>query len=197
MKESLLLYQSSLDKFALREYIRAERSKLQSSTIGLQSERISSFLVDDPLFKSAKFRNIVLYSSIKGEVDTSLIDTEARKLNKNIFYPKLINRKMVFAKANSIDDFLPGCFGIKEPISNEYIDIANVDLFIIPAVAIDVLGFRLGFGKGFYDKELQNISRDKIYSLVFDFQLIKREFGEEHDIRVKKVFTEKEIVTIN
>ena len=85
MKESLLLYQSSLDKFALREYIRAERSKLQSSTIGLQSERISSFLVDDPLFKSAKFRNIVLYSSIKGEVDTSLIDTEARKLNKNIF----------------------------------------------------------------------------------------------------------------
>ena len=76
-------------------------------------------------------------------------------------------------------------------------DSANVDLFIIPAVAIDVLGFRLGFGKGFYDKELQNISRDKIYSLVFDFQLIKREFGEEHDIRVKKVFTEKEIVTIN
>ncbi len=197
MKESLLLYQSSLDKFALREYIRAERSKLQSSTIGLQSERISTFLFDDLLFKSSKSRNIVLYNSIKGEVDTGLVDAEARKLNKNIFYPKIIDGKMVFAKANSIDDFLPGRFGTKEPISNEYVNIADVDLFIIPAVAIDVSGSRLGFGKGFYDKELQNISRNKIYSLVFDFQLIKKEFGEKHDIKVRKVFTEKQIVTIN
>ncbi len=197
MKESLQLYQCSRNKFELREHLRTKRSKLSSSFVWMKSEQISYSLIKELSLKLKKSDRIALYSPIAGEVDTRLIDFEIRKLNKSVYYPKIIGERMYFVKTNSLDDLSLGHFGIREPAGEKYISISNLDIFIIPAIAIGLDGSRLGFGKGFYDKELEDVPRRKMFSAIFDFQLVDKEFREEHDIKVDKVFTEKRVITIN
>jgi 5-formyltetrahydrofolate cyclo-ligase len=104
---------------------------------------------------------------------------------------------MRFYQASSLSDFSLGYQGIQEPISDRLINSKNIDIFIVPALAINSLGYRLGYGQGFYDKELKGIPTRKIYSVIFDFQFINSQFDQSHDIKVKKVFTEKGVYTIN
>ena len=73
----------------------------------------------------------------------------------------------------------------------------EIDLFVVPSVAVGSSGKRLGYGGGFYDKALSSIDKKRICSIIYDFQLIYGFNGEKHDIQVSKVFTDKGFLHIN
>ncbi len=197
MRECHQSYQDYLSKSALRANIGQKRKKIESSIALIKSERICKDLLDHIFPQRNNVKNIALYSPVNGEVNIKCIDYELRRLNKHIFYPKIVSNTMKFVETKSISDLAPGSFGIEEPMSSKFVDSPSIDIFIVPALAIDSLGHRLGYGKGFYDKELQNIPADRIYSTIFDFQFLNYPFGESHDIKINKVFTERRFLRIN
>ena len=105
---------------------------------------------------------------------------------------------MKAVKINSLDELIVDNYGILEP---KYVDKNNIgdnfDLIIMPGVAFDRCGNRIGYGGGYYDKYLLNIKEDiKKIALAYDIQVIDDIHREKHDIKVDCIITEKEIVVL-
>jgi 5-formyltetrahydrofolate cyclo-ligase len=84
-----------------------------------------------------------------------------------------------------------GSFGIPEPSSGKVIGYNQIDLAIIPGVAFDMSGNRIGFGKGIYDRCLCMLRPDCMkLALAYKFQLLDEIPVEDHDIKIDKIFTD-------
>ena len=81
------------------------------------------------------------------------------------------------------------------PISKETIEINDLDLIVIPGLAYNKKGYRLGRGKGYYDRALEKFSGLKI-GLIYDDLLLDDEFQEDHDLKVDILITEKRVVKL-
>ncbi len=92
----------------------------------------------------------------------------------------------------STDDLVCGAYGIREPREIIPVAIAEIDLVLIPAVAFDKDGNRLGFGKGYYDRFLAEFSGTKI-GIGYDFQVADFIPHDPHDIKMNLIVTEKRI----
>jgi len=181
-----------------------------------KSAIIQKSLVKTLFFKKA--RKIAIYSSIQNEVLTDDIFERARLEKKAIYYPRVFKdaQKMRFFSVRSLDELSPGAYDIREPSVSEdraangqanseegarkkdgngAIDAAELELIIIPGVAFDINGARLGFGKGFYDRALTN-SKCRLVALAYDFQLRDLIPSEPFDIRMKTIITEKRLINI-
>ena len=85
--------------------------------------------------------------------------------------------------------FTVGAFGVLEPNGEAFTDYASIDLAVIPGVAFDNEGNRLGRGKGYYDKLLHKTKNTSLYKLgiCFDFQKVDFVPTDAHDIRMDEV----------
>jgi len=104
---------------------------------------------------------------------------------------------MVLRQVERLEQLSPGCFGILEPCRNGVDHQADeADLIVIPGVAFDQSGHRIGYGKGYYDRFLQHPGRTAgLVGLCHDFQLIEGNIpADRHDIRMELVVTEKRII---
>ena len=196
MKELMKSYQDSASKSKLRKYIINKRK-----TLGFVSLKSMSRIISDSLLayiiQDRSILNIGLYSSINSEVQTDYLYRKLLDLNKSIFYPKIVANEMSFVKVNNIDELEILSHNFREPKNFLPEDIDKIDLFIVPSVALGSSGARLGYGSGFYDYTLENISREKIFSIIFDFQFIENFEGEEHDIHASQIFTEIRTIKTN
>ncbi|MBT3445317.1 5-formyltetrahydrofolate cyclo-ligase [bacterium] len=196
MKELMKSYQDSASKSKLRKYIINKRK-----TLGFVSLKSMSRIISDSLLayiiQDSSILNIGLYSSINSEVQTDYLYRKLLDLNKSIFYPKIVANEMSFVKVNNIDELEILSHNFREPKNFLPEDIDKIDLFIVPSVALGSSGARLGYGSGFYDYTLENISREKIFSIIFDFQFIENFEGEEHDIHASQIFTEIRTIKTN
>jgi len=139
---------------------------------------------------------IALYAPIRNEVDTALIFGEARRVGKRVLYPRVCNEEMLFYEVEDAGELKQGAFGILEPcVTGEGLPPDAADLIVVPGVAFDSSGHRLGFGKGYYDRFLARLRRPVILvGLCHDFQLLKQVPREEHDIRMQYIVTEQRVV---
>ncbi len=147
-------------------------------------ENTAAFLLSD---------KILMYHSLPDELST------------HRFLEKWNNRKKFFLpRVNGVNlEILPydesrlelGAFHIEEPSGNNVVDPEEIELIIVPAVAYDRKGNRLGRGKGFYDRLLQSTKASKI-GVGYEFQLIEELPVEEHDIPMDMVITQKSSITI-
>ena len=102
---------------------------------------------------------------------------------------------VVFYRYNGDKRLKIGTFGIKEPDSDsEKIEIHDIDLFIVPGIAFDGNRNRLGRGKGFYDRILQNV-KAPILGVCFDFQLFDNIPVNQQDMKMTKIITD--VVTVS
>ena len=85
------------------------------------------------------------------------------------------------------NDLATGCYGIKEPTGKVFTDFAKIDVAIIPGVAFDRQGHRLGRGKGYYDRLLSVMPQVYKIGLCFDFQVVDNVPVDSHDIRMDEV----------
>lgn len=180
-----------MNKQDFRNKIKIIRNNLSQEEVSTKSKKICSSLLK--LLQSYDYENIFIYNSFKNEVSTKeLIQNLYKK--KNVFLPKVENDKMIAIQLKENTILQKNSFGIEEPFGSPT-DINNF-ICIMPLLAVDEKGNRLGFGKGYYDKFLQDKQCIKI-GLCYDFQIIKSIPCMEHDIPLDLIISEKRIIKIS
>ncbi len=181
-----------MTKYELRIEYRNIRNKIKSREN--KSELISRNLIKSDIFANCK--EIFLYFPIGSEVATQIIFDESVKIGKKVAFPKCLdsNGNMKFYYVNSFNELNEGMYGISEPISSVVREAtpASDSLVIVPALAFDIEGFRLGYGKGYYDKYLAGYPC-KTAGLAFDECVCHKLPHEIYDKRIDCLFTDKEI----
>jgi len=140
-------------------------------------------------------KNIMLYYPTKNEVNTLKIISDLLP-TKNIYLPKIKGSEIAIRQIKNLEELSKGKYEIMEPSSNSpSLEPKHLDIAIIPGVAFDIRGMRLGYGKGYYDRLIKNLHCPKI-ALAYEFQIVDNIPEEEHDHLMNKIVTEKRIITI-
>lgn len=166
--------------------LRRELLKRRGKVNNPEAERaVFEKLIKENSFLSAEV--IFCYVSYGSEVGTRLLIREILRLGKTLVVPKCIddNGHMIGVEIKSEDDLKKGMFGIFEPEGEEF-EREKIDLAIVPGVAFDREGYRLGYGKGYYDRFLKGISAETI-GICHKELLFDRLPRGEYDIPVGKV----------
>ena len=178
-------------KLEIRKNLKEKRNSLSFESVKNKSE-----LVKENLFKLDELNqeNYFIYLSFQNEVQTNDILTELLKLNKRIFVPKIYGKDMKMVSFDKNSTLQKNKFGILEPVGR----IVNEDNFvaIMPCVAVDENGNRIGFGGGYYDRFLSSRKVLKIV-LCYDFQVVQSIEPEENDIPADIIVTDKRIIFCN
>lgn len=187
-----------MHKKELRNIIKQKRMKLDKEEKLLLDSRITEKFLTSDYFKECT--TIFMYVSMNDEVETKNILAKALELKKNVYVPKVDNvaKTMRALKINSLLDLNEsGAFGILEPSMNCEELKGDADLILVPGLAFDLNGGRLGYGGGFYDKFLKNSKSSKRIALSYDFQIVNEVPLEEFDEKVDLIITENRIEKIN
>jgi 5-formyltetrahydrofolate cyclo-ligase len=185
-----------LSKKALRTQMRQIRRALPES----ERERASSNIMQRlmPLEAYQRAQAVHTYVSWRDEADTHALIRVMRHEGRRVIVPKVQQHPRTLLHF-SIDDFsmlVPGAFGILEPSEEKGAQPAAADiaaLVIVPGLAFDRQGHRLGYGAGYYDHFLAEISAPKI-ALAFAAQIVEEVPAAAHDQRVDFVVTENEVI---
>ncbi len=181
-----------MPKKAIREQMLARRKHQAAETCLALSLKIQERFLSTPEYTNAGA--IALYSPVFNEVFTEEIFTLACWDGKQVSYPRVRGDLLEFVRVSALTDLAPGAFGILEPTGAGTVSVAELDLLVVPGVAFDAGGFRLGYGKGFYDRVLHRCeSRGVLCGLCFDFQRLEALPSETHDIGMDLLITEKHI----
>ena len=198
-KEEEKFRKKALTKESIREEIKNKREKLSREDVEDKSKLVKEKLFSLPEFQVAK--TIAFYVALKksNEVETEGMIKEALAMGKQVLVPiaDLIENRIILSEIKNWDDLVPGSFGILEPLPEvrKIYPYEAVRLAIVPGVAFDLEGHRIGYGFGYYDKFLSSLTRYQTkIGLAFEFQVVEKLPNEEHDIRVGKVITEDRII---
>lgn len=176
------------EKQKLRKLIAQEKKSYTSEQLAEWSSSLFSRLEDHPLFQSA--RTILMYYSLPDEVQTHDF-VEKWHDRKRIVLPVVKGDDLELRYFNRKDRLRAGMFGIGEPSEEEPADENDIELAIIPGVAFDREGNRLGRGKGYYDRTLERLEKACRIGVCFSFQILDSIPTEECDRRMDEVWTEK------
>ena len=191
---------NELTKEAIRRRLLLKRKKFTPEYILKKSKIIADNLLKLDIYQQST--NIMLYVATKLEVQTQEIIKSAQQHKKNIFIP-LIIRGSHNLFPSLVKDFekelIRGDLGIFQP-SKEFYRICPpdiLDLVIVPGVAFNVQGYRLGRGGGYYDRFLSQLEPRTIsVALAFEMQILEEIPVEEKDIPVDYIITEKRVIKI-
>lgn len=181
-----------MQKSLIRKRLIKERLALKPSDVASKSNIIANRVISSTLFKNAD--NIALYSDFRSEVQTGPMIDAAFSLGKRVLMPKVRREdySIVFIPILSLDELEKGDDGFLEPLAEveKAFDVSKINLFIIPGVAYDLSGRRLGLGKGCYDRALKNVGRDIVLAPAYEFQLMEDVPFYHHDLKVGWIATE-------
>jgi len=161
------------------------RNRLNSKEIARRSKSIQQFVINSREFRLAKI--VGAYFALGSEVTTELIIKHAKILGKKIALPRVEEDKITFYELPSTKSLIEGRFGIMEPPPCE--KMRKIDLLIVPGIAFDKKGNRLGYGKGFYDRLLSG-KRTFSIGLAYSFQLLENLPHEKYDKRLDAIASE-------
>jgi len=153
-----------------------------------KSRAIKVKLMRQEAFKKAK--TVMFYIAFSGEVDTQEMIRYAKKLGKIIAVP-ICRKDKISLKPCLLDDkahLRKGPYGVLEPAVEKHLPLESLDLVVVPGVAFDKRGNRLGRGKGCYDSFLNGLpAGTATFGLAFDFQILPNLPIHAHDVSVHKV----------
>lgn len=180
-------------KKELRKKFIIERNNLTEEYRNNAAAEILSKLENNELFMSAK--KIFIFIGFGSEIPTlSFINKWIN--TKQIFVPKIDNKIMNLVHLTSIEDLAPGHFGVLEPTSNNYYT-GRIDLVITPSIVFDKNGYRLGYGKGYYDKYFATNKHKTSIGLSYDKLLQEKIPTDKYDEKVDIIITEEKTLIIN
>lgn len=175
-----------MDKKALRREIAAKKRALTPAQIEKASAQLAQALRRHPLYLQAT--SLYAYLSYNQEVRTGPILRAAWADGKRVAVPKILDGRMEFLWIDETSPLAPGYRGIPEPVENGPIATDPTALVLMPGLAFDPQGHRLGYGGGFYDRFLAAESHPTL-ALCYAFQLLPRLETEAHDILVDAVIS--------
>lgn len=177
-----------MDKKELRRQIRQLKKSYAPENLMQQSLVILQKLTDHPDFQKAE--KVMLYASLPDEVQT-LAFLDEWKSKKQIILPTVVGDDIIPVELTKDCTMTEGDFHILEPENNPYC--GALDLIVVPGMAFDSKGHRLGRGKGYYDRFLIKYPDVKTIGICFDFQLLEEIPVEPHDRIINEIITYSEV----
>lgn len=180
-------------KHVLRKEMREKRKMLPRDLYAEKSQKIALTLLELKEFKDAK--SVLFYVSTPEEVDTHFPIQTALEQGKKIYVPKTNAASLILCPLNAFAELKPGNFGILEPCSGSNpAHPKEMDLIVVPGIAFDTKGHRIGYGKGFYDRLLKETKGFKV-GLAFNEQLLETVPNEAHDVPLDLLITDQNSFT--
>ncbi len=187
-KPASLKFVTGLTKVQIRSKILLRLKTQKEEDRNRKSKFILNKLLRNKAFRKAKI--VMFYIAFGGEVNTAEMIREAQKIGKVICVPMCSKDKEIMQPAilENHAKLKLGPYGVREPATENLLKPEDLDLVIVPGLAFDKKGNRLGRGKGYYDRFLSRLS-NKTHSIgmAFDFQILPLVPTTRHDVSVKKV----------
>ncbi len=180
-----------MDKKQLRKQLIKKRKDISKDKKTIYDKEIGIKIIKSDYFKNAT--QVLVFASTEEEFDTSLIVKHCRVENKSVFYPLCLdkNGNMKFYRINSSEDLVTGMYGISEPkpYCEEYKPKEN-DIVIVPCLSVDKENYRIGYGKGYYDKFLKNFNGISICP-CYEEMLTDKLPTDKYDIKINILVTQQ------
>ena len=174
-----------MDKKLLRTQIREKKRAMTAAEIEEKSARLCELFTALPGYKNAN--TIYGYLPYNQEVRTVPMLEQALRDGKKVAVPKVYGEQMRFICMNDLSQVATGYAGIPEPIADEPVADDKTALVLMPGLAFDREGHRIGYGGGFYDRFLAAEPEHPTVALCYDFQILPKLETEEFDIPVDLV----------
>ena len=171
-----------MNKKELRAMIREKKRAMTPEEINSRSEKLMALFLQSEPYKNAK--TIYGYLPYNQEVRTVPMLEQALKDGKRVAVPKCYGDEMKFLFMDDLSKVEKGYAGIPEPIADEPVADDETALVLMPGMAFDPQGHRIGYGGGFYDKFLAQEPNHPTLALCYDFQVLDHLETEEFDIPV-------------
>ncbi len=187
-------------KRALRVTMIAARDGIDATTYRAASLRIAEAICAAPSFAAA--RTVLLTLPHQSEWDTRPVFVAALAAGKTVVLPRVntTTRMLELHRVTDIErDVAPGYRGIPEPMNHTpQVGAGAIDWILVPGVAFDLSGRRLGYGGGFYDRLLSAVSSQVArIAGAFDLQVVPTVPAAPHDLRVDSIVTERRVIALS
>ena len=182
-------------KEQLRARLTAARRALSAAVRAELSRQVVERVAEWPLFQTSAA--VLLYSAIDAELDPAALRAVADAAGKSVYYPRIADgsSSLTFVRLAPGEGLKPGRWGIGEPTGTHIFSGDSPALMIVPGVAFDRHGTRLGRGLGYYDRALRQFGASCVsIGLAFTLQLVPSLPREDHDELVGFIAMETEIL---
>ena len=179
-----------MEKERLRNKVKAQKSLLTAAEKRNAAAEVFARLENNAAFILA--RNILLYHSLPDELST--LDFIGRWHNRKRFFLHRVNGVNLDILPYEESRLALGAFHIEEPQGDNIVDISEIEMIVVPGIAFDAKGNRVGRGKGYYDRLLAQSKAVKV-GVGYDFQFVDEGIDTEpHDIKVDIVITQSRTI---
>ena len=184
---------SSEVKREIRRKMLALRRALSDDEAVKKAESLTSWILTLPEYKKAK--RIMAFLAMKGESNLDGLIARALSDGKEVYVPVCLpERQMEAGRLLDMDHFVRGPLGLRDlPKGYDTVSPEKLDLVLVPGVACDREGNRLGMGAGYYDRYLVHVPFEKRIAALWDFQVAEAIPSEPFDERMAKIVTDKGI----
>ena len=178
-------------KKSLRGYMKERRGENENRDVK-ESLLIANVLraLEEKGMGTGLDKRVFVYLSFSSEAPTDKLIEVLLERDWQVYCPRVDGKKMVAVEYG--EDLSLSAFGIREPLGLAYD--GGVDVAIVPMLAVDEQGRRLGYGGGYYDRFLDEHSETLRIAYGFDFQIVRQVPTEDHDIIMDGIVTDKRIV---
>ena len=172
-----------------KEELRRSVRRLKQQYTPAQLEQLSQAVIARLRPRLVEAQTILAYYSLPDEVCTRQLIDELIADGKTVLLPKVLDAgRMELRRYTGPHDLTEGAYGIMEPVGEPFTDYALIDIALIPGMAFDAAGHRLGRGRGYYDRFLNSqwsmVNGQWLIGLCFDFQKVDTVPSDDHDIPV-------------
>lgn len=185
---------SSEVKREIRRKMLALRRALSDDEAVKKAENLTSWILTLPEYKKAK--RIMAFLAMKGESNLDGLIARALSDGKEVYVPVCLpERQMEAGRLLDMDHFVRGPLGLRDlPKGYDTVSPEKLDLVLVPGVACDREGNRLGMGAGYYDRYLVHVPFEKRIAALWDFQVAEAIPSEPFDERMARIVTDKGII---
>ncbi len=177
-------------KASLRATVRRALRQLSAVERATQSRLALTLLKQQAVYQKAQ--SILFFAPLPDEPDLWPLFAEAHRAGKIVTLPRFTAETQLYSACqvqDPVTDLQSGRFNIREPAAHcSNVQLNRLDLVLVPGVAFDLLGRRLGRGKGFYDRLLAGV-RSTICGVAFDVQIVREIPVAPHDAGVNCILT--------
>ena len=165
---------------------------MKSCEVEEKSKSAAEIFLNSDIYKNANV--VMLYYPLGNETDTLYIFQRALIDNKTVVFPvtDIVTSEMTPVLADNNTQFLKGAYSVFEP-DNKKVYNEKIDLVIVPGIAFDKRGFRVGFGKGCYDRFLEKTNTIKV-GFCYDFQITDNIENDIFDIKMNYLVSESGMI---
>ena len=182
-------------KDQLRKQMLSYRERLPKKVVEEASAKVCDQLVQLREYEQAE--KILFYMAIRNEINLLQAIKRSWKDGKSVILPRVQGTTMECIEVDDFKQLQKGKFGILEPAKGKTVDPSQLDLVIVPGVAFDLQGYRIGYGGGYYDRLFTQYPSLKRIGVLEHGQLVTTVYPEAHDQPMHWLITSKQLFPNN